>query len=655
MLSIYSPLDSGRGQIRLLDVPPGRFNDSLTVRLRTASLREGVVPAYEALSYVWGTDASASQVQIDGHTSLRLSITGNLESALRHLRRPERLRTLWVDALCIDQSNISERATQVQLMTEIYTAASQVVIWLGPEEDNGAQYSWSVMSEDFESMSYALWTCDRQKHEVYVAEVSRTIFHVLERPWFERTWVVQEVALPKADPVLTVGHHAFSWNQFSKNSDVLTHHNSDHEKLSGVDISCYRGRHQYAHNIAIIRNAIQNPSRQNNAPFAYQLSRTIRSFATDPRDKVFGILGIARFEAGKLLPDYTRTTREVYAEATAYMLRNRYLSIYLDAPLRPLLPCRSLDSASYSTWPSWLPDFAHTSHKREQSYVADGPLIRMPAENFPMMINISLEARFELLSKCLPPGLPAANVARGNSLLRTVGLQAGIVVKTSGDSLEKLEWSEPPWMSQNAVYHIYHEILAPRGIVPSDYLCTLVPESHREGWRFLSGHQEAELRAFEQFLNASRNDRQAYDALFDPQECKDNGCASCWIDPMRTLAKMISLRAKNRIVFITDTNLIGLSYHEDPMQGIQRGDVLVGLFGVNFPFILRRIIDESETYNMINLASVANHKWGHSFLGNTLPLIDQRLAAGLILEVEFDADVTWKDFEKFGMKEYDIV
>ena len=199
-------------------------------------------------------------------------------------------------------------------------------------------------------------------------------------------------------------------------------------------------------------------------------------------------------------------------------------------------------------------------------------------------------------------------------------------------------------------------MIAPKGISSGDYLRTLVPELHREKWQLLSGDLEAELRAFEQFLNASRDDRQAYDALFAPQEYKETGRAPRWIDPMRTLARVISLRSKNRIVFVTDTNMVGLCAHEDPITGIKEGDVLVGLFGINFPFILRRNPDEAERHSLIGIASVANHEWGHDFLGNTFKHIDERLANPYDgPEVKFEADVTWKDFEKHGLTEITII
>jgi Heterokaryon incompatibility protein (HET) len=86
-------------------------------------------PYYEALSYAWGTKLASRFILVDGK---RLSVTENLFSALHHLRRKHCHRLLWVDAICIDQSNLEERSQQVQIMDNIYQNATNVIVWLGP-------------------------------------------------------------------------------------------------------------------------------------------------------------------------------------------------------------------------------------------------------------------------------------------------------------------------------------------------------------------------------------------------------------------------------------------------------------------------------------------------------------------------------------------
>ncbi|EGP90898.1 uncharacterized protein MYCGRDRAFT_34473, partial [Zymoseptoria tritici IPO323] len=83
---------------------------------------------YEALSYTWGCDEKVEPITLNNKT---LWITDNLHTALQHLLLPDRARVLWIDGICIDQSNDAEKSEQVRHMASIYSQADQVVFWLG--------------------------------------------------------------------------------------------------------------------------------------------------------------------------------------------------------------------------------------------------------------------------------------------------------------------------------------------------------------------------------------------------------------------------------------------------------------------------------------------------------------------------------------------
>ncbi|KAK0613702.1 heterokaryon incompatibility protein-domain-containing protein, partial [Immersiella caudata] len=122
----YQPLDSQQKQIRILSLAPHRQKLSpLAGDLLTVSLLDK--PRYDALSYAWGDVESSLALTLNGS---RLHIRRNLENALRHLRLPDEPRFLWIDALCINQTDIGERSHQVQLMGEIYSQATTVRAWI---------------------------------------------------------------------------------------------------------------------------------------------------------------------------------------------------------------------------------------------------------------------------------------------------------------------------------------------------------------------------------------------------------------------------------------------------------------------------------------------------------------------------------------------
>lgn len=115
------PLDTERQEIRLLELVPGNFEDALICNLKVTSLQES--SHYEALSYVWGDPKETEEITICNQL---YRARKTLARALRHLRKQDETRILWVDAVCIDQENLEERNQQVKLMGQIYRQASSV-------------------------------------------------------------------------------------------------------------------------------------------------------------------------------------------------------------------------------------------------------------------------------------------------------------------------------------------------------------------------------------------------------------------------------------------------------------------------------------------------------------------------------------------------
>ena len=132
---MYEPLPAAgcaTPYIRLLTVYPSKPDGALKADIRSCPLSEA--PEFEALSYCWGAVQPIKFMQLNGKRS---AITPNLFSAIRHVtvRRDEPL-ILWVDAVCINQGDNTEKAQQVALMRDIYERASRTIVWLGPDKDH---------------------------------------------------------------------------------------------------------------------------------------------------------------------------------------------------------------------------------------------------------------------------------------------------------------------------------------------------------------------------------------------------------------------------------------------------------------------------------------------------------------------------------------
>lgn len=174
----YSQL-LGSGHIRLLRLlPHGDRNAPLQCQLfdyPMQELEEGS-HRYEALSYVWGGSEKPHAICVNGNT---VAITANLYEVLVRLRDRVIERILWIDAICIDQSNTIERGDQIRYMAEIYCKANRVVVWLGESADGSDLVLKSIrMAADEEVTTSSDNNVDGQ-----------AVSAMLKRPWFRRIWV----------------------------------------------------------------------------------------------------------------------------------------------------------------------------------------------------------------------------------------------------------------------------------------------------------------------------------------------------------------------------------------------------------------------------------------------------------------------------------
>ncbi|PVH77802.1 HET-domain-containing protein, partial [Cadophora sp. DSE1049] len=119
-------LSANHQEIRTLQIQPGAKDDPIICTLQTVSLN--YKPEFAALSYVWGSPGATKSIIVEG---VQFQATANLEAALRHIRDETTPKNMWIDAICINQSDMEERIQQVQLMRALYTGASEVLIWLG--------------------------------------------------------------------------------------------------------------------------------------------------------------------------------------------------------------------------------------------------------------------------------------------------------------------------------------------------------------------------------------------------------------------------------------------------------------------------------------------------------------------------------------------
>ncbi|KAI1336694.1 HET-domain-containing protein [Xylariaceae sp. FL0016] len=338
---------------RIVQLFPGQGNDPIACVLEHVAL--GVAVDYEAVSYVWGDADKKTTITCNG---LLLEVTANLHEALQHLRLPDRERSLWVDAICINQRDDDERSRQVRRMKRIYPKARRVVVWLGSERDNS-----DVAIEVARDLSVAC----RQYVDAggTIDEVSFTderavrffgpfrrgvqyrrleaFAKLLQRPWFGRVWVIQEVAMATEANVLC-GRASIGWEDLM---DALT----AQDRLS-LHMADFAGNtFQY-----ILKQAREEWHAGVELSLLTGLFRFRIFEATDPRDKVFGSSGLNRgYAAGASAAqaDYTLSVRDLYCGVAREILQTTPRLNLLSVP-------RRFEGEGVAGLPSWVPDWTNT-------------------------------------------------------------------------------------------------------------------------------------------------------------------------------------------------------------------------------------------------------------------------------------------------------
>jgi len=320
----YAPLE-GSDSIRLLMVEnvgsTSKGRGPIRCWIRHFHLSNA--PPYRALSYAWGSTDTKKIFLNDRIVEVRR----NLWEALAHIQfacvdfgiaekdqifADENSKWVWIDALCIDQSNTAERNHQVGVMGRIYQKATEVLVWLGCESDF---QGGPLISAAIEAMALMHDGKEGQNHFQIFDRHHEGLLALFQLPYWQRLWIVQEIILA-VKITLLFDKVSADWHNVHKLRIMLSseYFPNKFELLPGSTftttqrsdlLSCQAfrlGRHQSA-----ILGYFQN-----------NLEHLIESFqeslCSDPRDKVYGLLGLADdCQEGQLEVDYSRTLFEVYS------------------------------------------------------------------------------------------------------------------------------------------------------------------------------------------------------------------------------------------------------------------------------------------------------------------------------------------------------
>lgn len=428
----YIPLRPG--SIRLLEIMMERgrlprslnqhnlFDDQdvLVLQIHVADLNDP--PLYDALSYTWGNPLSASETKSDWEQAERrysskvpilcsgklLYIGYSLYEALIGLRRTMRdhhdlavtsedltsprlgprplvRNRIWIDAVCINQSHLEERSTQVKMMHLIYKKADAVLIWLGPQDEVTRQAVRAMLNLSInpELTARALNLSEEDRSTVFRAAGSLPIHDfgwyciasLLRRRWFRRAWIIQEVAWARIAIVVCDHRLWLDWHVLSILSDWMVENGKDRDvwlkpwierSSTYFEPPGYSGKSSGDLIVRTIRSIgqIHREVRTDSPTMIVKegvkkssllelLVRFWESECSVPHDKVYALFSLCQdLPLIDSIPvDYSKSVAEVYTETARGMLRSM----------------GQLDLLSYSSGnvlfgrlhlPSWVPDWS---------------------------------------------------------------------------------------------------------------------------------------------------------------------------------------------------------------------------------------------------------------------------------------------------------
>ncbi|KAM0463716.1 hypothetical protein ACHAO4_000438 [Trichoderma viride] len=350
----YTPLPDNR-TIRVLTLYGGNPKDPLRGQLDPISV--DVAGDYEPLSYVWGDDTLTHEISLP---TARLKLTASLYHALRRLRPRVGFRRVWADQVCIDQRNEEERSQQVQFMNLIYRNGTHVQVWLGLDEQGSAKEAFAfvrrlariLVNNKKDTALTTINSLSEQPAEYWVP-----LKHITALPWFRRGWIVQEIGTSSSATLLW-GEEEIAWDILHDACEELAEY---HHMRTKLKVATSEIKYLYRRFVEP-----ETPSRHDNRfSFIYELHRAGHMNVTDPRDRVFAMLGHYSIRKGhnsklkELEADYKKSVEEVYADvAKRALVGDTESLITLAAVQHTGLPSSAKASGGrQAKLPSWVPDW----------------------------------------------------------------------------------------------------------------------------------------------------------------------------------------------------------------------------------------------------------------------------------------------------------
>ena len=332
-------------------------------------ISDGSSQAYEALSYTWTeSDDHAPRSEKIRCDDGNILITAHLASALLQMRYTSQTRILWIDQVCIDQGNKSEKDTQIPLMGQVYSMAAHVLVWigLGDVDSNHAMDSLPGLIRDLEGLDNDI----KGPFKILCEDGSLGVPHskalnrLLKQRWFSRVWTLQEAALGLSCWLLCgdrhIGFRLLLTLRDRSQTDTQGHWK---ETVNTIAVAHtperYNERYvtQHIHAIAKLKESRSSGTPANKEEPLFMLVSRVRSCnCTKDKDRIYGLYeflpaGIKHYLEKGLKPS-EHTVKSLYLElATIEIVKCR----------QPVLLSVAGTARQKLKLPSWVPDWTYVA------------------------------------------------------------------------------------------------------------------------------------------------------------------------------------------------------------------------------------------------------------------------------------------------------
>ncbi|KAK5723129.1 hypothetical protein LTR17_013999 [Elasticomyces elasticus] len=555
------------------------LNNHVSCTLVVFSL--SAAPLYGALSYSWSAGDQSSvtltiversnnddTAESSDHSGPRnkstrgsMTITRDLQSALRRLQLHNvDFGWLWIDAICVDQANTTEKSDQVNIMRSIYQEAEVVYVWLGEETEADDPADEAII--------------------VHKVDLLRLLM-LEERAWWFRLWVIQELALAH-DVVVCLGSRAHGWLEFAK---FVTKDLVEEEPPYILEASATKTAGELmmaVRNIGIRITMLAQTRRSINGGRDFLslrelLDLSIDAHATEPVDMIIGLLGLtSRATRAHVQPTYGSRPAVVFATVCLKLIEQ---TKSLDILVGPWPRIRS--TTQDVSVPSWVVNFAAGSRTLDEDLYGSASTPRTSSSSLPRFLCmdgrvlhlVGLLVDQVSIVQCTEPLDADALHGTDEVWKHLAGIVSPFISDTTTTSQRRNFWCTLPTKFVD--------------LDRDDFAPAPTGKAERRARSYTRGSHQASSQTWEgDFGNFIERILCWRSILGGPPTPRFEGrfklLGTYWLND-------VVRRLRHQVLFRTSRGYIGIT-----SAGVQTGDIAIVPFGASVPFLLRQVPDCSQ-------------------------------------------------------------